>query len=107
MPEPQADVLIDQLRRANRRWKFLALGTLAALVLAIVGLTTFTVGQAAQARAAEAAARAEAEQARQAARDALEDSARAKRRADQILYASNLQRAIQARDEGAREKQKP
>ena len=107
MPEPQADALIDQLRRANRRWKLLALGTLAALVLAIVGLTTFAVVQAARARAAEATARAEAEQARQAAKDALEESARAKRHADQILFASHLQRAIQAMDEGAREKQKP
>jgi|SRR4051812_44818543 flagellar biosynthesis/type III secretory pathway M-ring protein FliF/YscJ len=107
MSEPQADVLVDQLRRANRRWKLLALGTLAALVLAVVGLTTLTVARAARARAAEATARAEAEQARQAAKDALEESATAKRHADQILYASNLQRATQAWDEGAREKQKP
>jgi flagellar biosynthesis/type III secretory pathway M-ring protein FliF/YscJ len=107
MPEPQAEVLIDQLRRANRRWKFLALGTIAALVLAIVGLTTFTVVQAARARAAAEAARAEAERAQQEKKETLESAARAKRHADEILYASNIQMAQQAWKEGVGERKKP
>jgi hypothetical protein len=107
MPEPQADARIDQLMRANRRWKFLALGTLAALVLAIVGLTTYTVLQAARARAGAEAARAEAEQVRQETKEALEDAARARRHAEQILYASHIQMAQQAWEEGARENMKP
>ena len=79
MPEPQADVLIDQLRRANRRWKFLALGMLAALVSAIVGLATSTVLQVGRERAAAEAARAEAEQAQLETKEALENAERARK----------------------------
>ena len=107
MPEPQTDARIDQLMRANRRWKFLTLGTLAALVLAIVGLTTYTVLQAARARAAAEAARAEAEQAQQETKEALEDAARARRLVEQINYARNIQLAQEAWEEGALGKKKP
>jgi len=107
MPEPQADILIDQLRRANRRWKILALGTLAALVLAIVGLTTFTVVQAARARDAEKAARAEAEQSRQETKEALENAVRVRSQLEQHIYASRIQMAQQAWEENTRKQKKP
>ena len=44
MPEPNRDDLlggIESLERANRRWKRLALGLLAALVLLVTGVGAF------------------------------------------------------------------
>jgi hypothetical protein len=64
MNEPQYEALVGQLRRSNRRWRMLALGTLAALVLGLTGLATYSAVQAGRARAAEAAARIEADRAR-------------------------------------------
>jgi hypothetical protein len=64
MNEPQREDLVGQLRRSNRRWKMLALGTLAALVLGLAFFVTYAAVQASRARAAEAAARMEADRAR-------------------------------------------
>jgi hypothetical protein len=77
MPEPQTEVLIEQLRRANRRWKMLALGTLAALLLAVVGVVAIANVQASRARAAAVEAR---EEARRQAEQAREQADRERRR---------------------------
>ena len=103
MPEPQADILIDQLRRANRRWKFLALGALAALVLVATGAAAFAVLQVGR----EQAAKAEAEQAHQETKAALDNAAQAKSRLELHHYAWRLQLAQQAREESARKQKKP
>jgi len=107
MSEPQTDALIDQLRRANGRWKALALGALAALVLAIAGLTTFTALRVGREKAAAEAARAEAEQAQQETKEARQNAVKARKHMEQMLYASQIQMAQKAREEAARERKKP
>jgi hypothetical protein len=107
MPEPQADALIDKLRRANRRWKVFALSTLAALVLAIIGLSTFTAAQVSREKARAEAAKAEVEQALKEAKEALEAGAKAREHAEQVLYASQIQMAQKEREERALKKMKP
>jgi hypothetical protein len=106
MSEPQADALIDRLRRGNRRWKAFALGTLVALVLA-AGAAAFAVLQVGREKGATAAARTEAEQARQETKDALENAVRARSQLEQHIYAHHLQMAQQAREESARKRTKP
>jgi len=109
MRDQQPDAVIDQLKRKVRFWKFLSLGTFAILVFAVAGLTTLGVLQAVRQRAAADAARIEAEQARQKAeapeRDlkANQEQARqaateVRRKAEQILYASNIQQVQKAWD---------
>jgi hypothetical protein len=61
MNEQQREALIGQLQRSNRRWKILALGTLAALVLGFLAYSAVQVGRA---RAAAEAERIAAEKAR-------------------------------------------
>jgi hypothetical protein len=79
MPEPHADALIEQLQRANRRWKRLALGAVAACLVVVAGLAAFAAVELGRERALARAAREEAEQARQ--------------KAEQILYLAHVQAA--------------
>ena len=97
MSDRQSAAFIDQLKRKARFWKLLAIGTFAVLVLTIACLTTFGIAQAGRQRAAAEAARIEAEEARQKAaaaeRKAEQSAAESLRKAEQILYASNIQQA--------------
>jgi hypothetical protein len=93
MPEPNADALIEQLQRACRRWKRLALGALVVFVIVVAGLAAVTARQISRERAIAQAARAEAEQAQQ--------------RAEQLLYIANIQLAQRAFAEQPREGKKP
>jgi hypothetical protein len=96
MTDPQILTRIDQLERARRWWKGLALGALAALLLVFLfGVTTFA--------ALRAQIRAEHERAEQNFREAEAQRDQARR----ALYVSNLalaQRewsaASQRQDEG-------
>ena len=86
MREPSRDDLlhhIESLERTNRRWKRLALGLLAAVVLLLSVIGAFSVHQSARAAAAER----EAERALRAA-----DAERGKAQ-------ENFQRARQAVEE--------
>jgi hypothetical protein len=92
MPEQQADAVIEQLKRANRRWKRLALGLLAAFVVAVAALAAFSAVQVNRARAAAEDARIQAEHARreveraeQKERRAAEAAEWARKRAEQGL----------------------
>jgi hypothetical protein len=64
MNEQRLEALIGQLKRSNRRWKVLALGTLAALVLGVAGFLAYSAVQVGRARAAAEAERIAAEKAR-------------------------------------------
>jgi hypothetical protein len=105
MPEQQAEALIEQLKQSNRRWKRLAIGSLAAAVLAVAGLVAFAAEQTVRKRAAIAQAEEALRQAEQAIQDrtaAHEEAQQALERAERALYASRLQRAQEALDEGRR-----
>ncbi len=97
MCDRQSDAFMDQLKRQARFWKFLAIGTFAVLALAVACLTTFGVAQAGRQRAAAEASRIEAEEAHQKAeaakRKAEQAAAESRRKAEQILYAGNIQQA--------------
>src|SRR5262245_62173842 len=85
MPGPP-DAMLDQLRRSNRRWKRLALASLAVLALAVVGWMATAVVQERQ----TAAARSEAEVAKREADRVRAAERYAKRQAQQALYFTRL-----------------
>jgi hypothetical protein len=94
--EVNTTALVERLRRDNRRWKRLALGALALLVVALVVATAlFAVHadrSAAALRAAEEARRAEQE-ARQDAERRWGDVERAHEQVQRILYARSIELA--------------
>jgi hypothetical protein len=96
MAEHQPLTQIDQLRRANRRWRRIALCALSALVLVLGGWAATTGVQLRQARDARVAA----EQARQEAEQARQETRRA-------LYASQILLAQKAFADGVEKGQKP
>jgi hypothetical protein len=102
MPE-QSEGVLDQLRRSNRRWKRLALASLAMLVLAVAGWMATAVLQMRQA----AAARDEAEQARQEAVRLHEAEKAARQQAQQILYFSHIALAEKELAQSGRKGEKP
>ena len=79
MTEPQASTLISRLERANRRWKKLAFGALAALfVVLVLGISIIATQQQ--------TIRAEQERAEQAMREAEDQKDQVRR----VQYASHI-----------------
>jgi hypothetical protein len=132
MSDPQTDALINLLRRSNRRWKAIALGTITLLVLAVAGLATLSAVQASRAWAAAEDARMAAEKARlqaeQAVREALQEAERAlqaekgawqqadkalqqaeeaKKDTKRLLYLETIRLAERALDQAGRGGEKP
>ncbi len=89
-------VLIERLRRANRRWKRLALGSLALLVVVLVGAAVTIVAQAnrsaAALRAADEARRAEQE-ARQEAERQRGEAEGARDQVQRLMYLRDVELA--------------
>src|SRR5437016_2664514 len=91
MSDPQTDALIDRLRRSSRRWKAIALGTIALLVLAVAGMAALSSVQVGRERAAAEDARMEAEKARRQAEQAEQET---RRQADKALSLERTQEAV-------------
>jgi uncharacterized protein (TIGR03067 family) len=91
MSDPQTDALIDRLRRSNRRWKAVALGTIALLVLAVAGMATLSAVQVSRERAAAEETRLVAEKARRQAEQAEQE---ARQQADKALSLERTQEAV-------------
>jgi hypothetical protein len=72
MSDADTRALIEDLQRSNRLWKWLALGLLAALGLAILLLTASAAVQVRRAHEAEVEARMQAEEAHQREQEARE-----------------------------------
>jgi hypothetical protein len=99
MTEPNA----EQLLRASRRWRRIALVALTALVLAVAGWSATAVVQWRQMRAAQE----QAEKAKEDADRARDAERQARERAEQALYASQIHLAEKAFADGLQKAEKP
>jgi type VI protein secretion system component VasK len=94
MSQPPTDALVEQLQRANRRWRRLALAALALLVLSLAGW----------AGTAQMGARRRASELQEQLNQLQEDSDAARRRAEQALYAARIHLAQHALKEAGSQK---
>jgi hypothetical protein len=115
MTDPHISVRIEQLERANRLWKRLALGALTALLLIVATAIALVIVRSHQVQVeqdrAEQALR-EVERQRDAARELAEQNAKqeaeAKNQLQRALYAEQIARAQAAWDaENARREKNP